>query len=78
LTEAQAHQLAQATVAGAAKLAGQSADTPAVLREKVTSKGGTTAAALDVFKQAGFADIVRNAVQAAARRSRELAEEFGK
>lgn len=78
LTEAQAHQLAQATVAGAAKLAGQSTDTPAVLREKVTSKGGTTAAALEVFKQAGFADIVRDAVQAAARRSRELAEEFGK
>lgn len=78
LTEAQARQLAQATVAGSAKLAGQSSDTPAVLREKVTSKGGTTAAALDVFRQAGFADTVRAAMDAAARRSRELAEEFGK
>jgi pyrroline-5-carboxylate reductase len=78
LTEAQARQLAQATVAGAAKLAGESSDTPAVLREKVTSKGGTTAAALDVFQQAGFAGIVQKAMEAAARRSRELAEEFGK
>jgi len=78
LTEAQARQLAQATVAGAAKLAGESSDTPAVLREKVTSKGGTTAAALDVFRQAGFAKIVQEAMEAAARRSRELADEFGK
>jgi pyrroline-5-carboxylate reductase len=78
LTEAQARQLALATVAGAAKLAGESSDTPAVLREKVTSKGGTTFAALEVFRQAGFTQIVQEAMEAAARRSRELAEEFGK
>jgi pyrroline-5-carboxylate reductase len=78
LNAEQSRQLALATVAGAAKLAGLSEDSPAVLREKVTSKGGTTAAALDVFKQAGFIDTVREAMEAAARRSRELAEEFGK
>ncbi|WP_459618502.1 pyrroline-5-carboxylate reductase [Bordetella sp. 2513F-2] len=77
LDEAQARQLALGTFAGATRLAAQSDDPPAVLRERVTSKGGTTAAALDVFGQAGFQDIVRRAMEAAARRSRELAQEFG-
>ncbi|MCD0501940.1 pyrroline-5-carboxylate reductase [Bordetella petrii] len=77
LTPEQAHQLALGTLAGATQLAAQSEDPPAVLRERVTSKGGTTAAALQVFQQAGFKDIVGQAVDAAARRSRELADEFG-
>ncbi|CFM38945.1 pyrroline-5-carboxylate reductase [Bordetella pertussis] len=49
-----------------------------MLRERVTSKGGTTAAALDVYAQGDFAGLVERAMQAAARRSRELAEEFGR
>ena len=59
-------------------LAAESSEPPSVLRERVTSKGGTTAAALASFSAAGFAGIVEDALAAAARRSRELAEEFGK
>lgn len=77
LTEAQAKQLALGTLAGATKLAAESSDPLSVLRERVTSKGGTTAAALAAFGEAGFAGIVEDAMAAAARRSRELAEEFG-
>jgi pyrroline-5-carboxylate reductase len=78
LTEAQAKQLALGTLAGATRLAAESTEPLAVLRERVTSKGGTTAAALAAFGDAGFAGIVEDAMAAAARRSRELAEEFGK
>ena len=74
----QAHQLALGTLAGATRLAAQSDEPPAVLRERVTSKGGTTAAALQVFQQAGLPAIVQQAIEAAAQRSRELADEFGK
>ena len=77
LTEAQAKQLALGTLAGATRLASESSDPLSVLRERVTSKGGTTAAALAAFDAAGFAGIVEDAMAAAARRSRELAEEFG-
>jgi pyrroline-5-carboxylate reductase len=77
LSVEQARQLALATLAGATRLAESSAETPAVLRERVTSKGGTTAAALQVFEDAGFKTMVEQAVLAAARRSRELGEEFG-
>lgn len=73
-----ARQLALATFAGATRLAELSAETPAELRERVTSKGGTTAAALQVFDEAGFSATVEQAVLAAVQRSRELGEEFGK
>jgi pyrroline-5-carboxylate reductase len=73
----QARKLALGTLAGATKLAAQSDESPTVLRERVTSKGGTTAAALDVFAASGFSDMVERAMQAAAQRSRELAKEFG-
>jgi pyrroline-5-carboxylate reductase len=78
LTEAQAKQLALGTLAGATKLAAESIEPLSVLRERVTSKGGTTAAALAAFGAAGFSGIVADAMAAAARRSGELAEEFGK
>lgn len=73
----QSRTLALATLQGAAKLAAESSETPATLRERVTSKGGTTAAALNVLEQAGWANILQDAVQAAQTRSAELSKEFG-
>jgi pyrroline-5-carboxylate reductase len=72
-----AHRLTLETAFGAAQMARQSADSLATLREQVTSKGGTTAAALAVLNAAGLRDIVAHAVAAADRRSAELAAEFG-
>lgn len=72
-----ARKLAVGTAAGAAALAKASGEEPSVLREQVTSKGGTTAAALEVFREAGLDMIVARAVAAAAARSREIAAEFG-
>lgn len=67
-------RLARATVAGSGELARISAESPAQLRENVTSPGGTTRAALDVLTAAdGLAPLIRRAVAAAAARSRELA-----
>jgi pyrroline-5-carboxylate reductase len=72
-----AHQLTLETAFGAAQMARHSADSLALLREQVTSKGGTTAAALAVLDAAGLRAIVAHAVAAADRRSAELAAEFG-
>jgi pyrroline-5-carboxylate reductase len=72
-----AHRLTLETAFGAAQMARQSGDSLATLREQVTSKGGTTAAALEVLNAAGLRDIVAHAVAAADRRSAELAAEFG-
>lgn len=67
--------LARATVSGAGELARQAEESAAQLRVNVTSPGGTTAAALGVLmdEDAGLAPLMRNAVAAAAARSRELA-----
>lgn len=73
-----ARTLALETAHGAARMARESADDAATLRAQVTSKGGTTAAALAVMEAAGLRDIVRRAVAAAAARSRELAADFGR
>lgn len=78
LAPAVARRLALDTATGAARMAAASADDPATLREQVTSKAGTTAAALAVFESADLRAIVARAVAAAARRSRELADEFGR
>jgi pyrroline-5-carboxylate reductase len=68
-----AQALARATVHGAGELLRQSPDTAAKLREDVTSPGGTTKAALDVLMaDEGMAALIQRAVEAAARRSREL------
>jgi pyrroline-5-carboxylate reductase len=72
-----AHRLTLETAFGAAQMARHSADSLATLREQVTSKGGTTAAALEVLDAAGLRAIVSHAVAAADRRSAELAAEFG-
>ena len=73
-----AKTLAIETVLGAAKLAAQSSEPPSVLRERVTSKGGTTAAALKVFDEAKLAEGFRRAVEAAKRRGAEMGEEMGR
>jgi pyrroline-5-carboxylate reductase len=74
---ASARRLAIATVLGAARLAEASEDSPSTLREKVTSKGGTTAAALAHLAAVGWHDALVGAVQAASTRSRELGEQLG-
>jgi len=69
-----AQKLARATVAGSGELLHRSPLDPAALRKNVTSPGGTTAAALDVLMaKDGFEAMLRRAVAAAAKRSRELA-----
>ena len=75
LAHDQARSLALATLAGATRLASESDETPAQLRVNVTSKGGTTAAALEVFAEADFAGIVDRALHAAHARSEALARE---
>jgi len=72
-----ARQLAAHTALGAGRMLTESADPPATLREQVTSKGGTTAAALAVLERAGLRDTLAEAIAAAARRSAELADLFG-
>jgi pyrroline-5-carboxylate reductase len=72
-----AHKLTLETAFGAAQMARLSGETLSVLRAQVTSKGGTTAAALEVLDAAGLRAIVAHAVAAADRRSAELAAEYG-
>ncbi|HKQ30794.1 MAG TPA: pyrroline-5-carboxylate reductase [Burkholderiales bacterium] len=66
------------TAVGAAKMALEGGEEPALLRQRVTSPGGTTEQALKVMEQAGLRKIFDDAVQAAARRARELGDLFGK
>jgi pyrroline-5-carboxylate reductase len=73
----EARRLALATCAGASRLALQSSEPPARLREQVTSKGGTTAAALASFKADGFVEMVQRAVHSARLRARAMGEEYG-
>jgi len=77
LSAEQGRQLALATCAGAAALALQSDESPATLRERVTSKGGTTHAALSSLQADGVGAAVQRAVLAAQKRARELGDEFG-
>jgi pyrroline-5-carboxylate reductase len=77
LSEAQGKQLALATFAGATALAQQSPEPPSVLRDRVTSKGGTTYAALTALEQSGVKAAFVAALRAAQRRARELGDEFG-
>jgi pyrroline-5-carboxylate reductase len=70
-------KLALHTVLGAAKLAAQSDRSPAELRSQVTSKGGTTEAALEVFEREHLAQGIAKALEAASRRGAELGNELG-
>jgi pyrroline-5-carboxylate reductase len=73
-----ARLLAIQTGFGATKLALEVDDAPAVLREKVTSPGGTTEQAIKVFQEQGLIDIFNKALTAARDRSEQLAKELGK
>lgn len=77
LTPAQATDLVLGTFIGASELAQKSAESPQTLRHQVTSKGGTTHAAITALENAGFAEIVSQAVYAAQKRARELGDQFG-
>jgi pyrroline-5-carboxylate reductase len=76
LTAEQAHQLAVGTFVGAAELARSSADSPSVLRDKVTSKGGTTHAAISRMQADGLAGLIEAALQAAQQRAIELGQDL--
>jgi pyrroline-5-carboxylate reductase len=78
LSAEQSRQLAQQTVAGAAALSAQSSETPEVLRQRVTSKGGTTHAAISTLEARGVKLAFVRALHAAAERAAELGAEFGK
>ncbi len=72
-----AQQLVLQTALGAARMATESDLSPAELRQKVTSKGGTTEQAILSFQSADFQQIVLNALEAARNRSISLADELG-
>jgi pyrroline-5-carboxylate reductase len=77
LNKETAHLLAVETAFGASKMALESDDSPETLRKKVTSPGGTTEKALEIFESGGFESLVLNATQGAQQRSIELAKILG-
>ncbi len=77
LSVEQGRRLALATFAGSTALARQSNDSPAVLRERVTSKGGTTYAALMAMDNDAVKSAFVRALHAARERARQLGDEFG-
>lgn len=68
-----AARLAAQTVLGAARMVIETGEHPTLLKEKVTSPGGTTIAGLHALENGSFRGVVMNAVEAATLRSRELA-----
>jgi pyrroline-5-carboxylate reductase len=78
LAPATARQLALQTFFGAAKLALESGEEPAVLRQRVTSKGGTTERGLSALEDAAVRLAIGQAVEAASRRSAELGDDLGR
>ena len=77
LTEQQARLLILQTALGAAKIAMESSEAPGTLRQRVTSPGGTTQAAISCFEQGEFAALVGKALQAAHDRSVAMSKELG-
>jgi len=77
LSAGQAHQLAVGTFVGASALAREATEPPEVLRARVTSKGGTTYAALMSMEQSGIQALFIQAMQAARQRASEMGDEFG-
>src|SRR4051812_24037860 len=78
LSTEQGKELALASFTGAAQLAAQSDESVEVLRQRVTSKGGTTHAAITSMEQAGVKLAIVEAIKAAAARGRELGDELGR
>jgi pyrroline-5-carboxylate reductase len=78
LSSEQGRTLALATLGGATELARQSSDSPATLRQNVTSKGGTTYAAITTLEERGVKAAVMDAIEAAHKRAGELGDEFGR
>ena len=78
LDAATARKLAYATLEGATQLAHNSDEHAGVLRERVTSKGGTTAAALDMLKQLDWHGALEKAIDAASQRGKAMGDELGK
>ncbi len=78
LTAEQAQRLAIGTFTGASALAHSATEPPSVLRERVTSKGGTTYAALTSLEGADVKSQFKTAIRAAQQRAIELGEEFGR
>ena len=72
MDEAQAARLAAQTLLGAGRLLKESGEPASVLRERVTSKGGTTAAALEAFRQGDLEGVLASGINAAVARSKEL------
>jgi pyrroline-5-carboxylate reductase len=78
LSQEQAYQLSVGTVAGAAALAEASDEPPEVLRQRVTSKGGTTYAAITSMEKDQVSTLFIKALHAARQRAAELGDEFGR
>jgi len=77
LTREQAHQLAIATFVGASALAQTASESPKILRQRVTSKGGTTFAAIASMEDSDLQAEFINAIYAARKRAQELGDELG-
>jgi pyrroline-5-carboxylate reductase len=77
LSQGQAYQLAIGTFVGASELARSSSEPPQVLRQRVTSKGGTTYAAITSMEQDRIDTLFGKALHAARQRAAELGDEFG-
>ena len=77
LDEHTARLLVQQTALGAAKIALEADESPAELRRKVTSPGGTTQRAIETFEEGGFSQLVSKALHSARDRSIEMSKELG-
>lgn len=77
LDEETARLLTLQTALGAARMAMESNDSPAILRGKVTSPGGTTEKALEMFENGNLRELFRDALTAARNRSEELSKMLG-
>ena len=74
LSERNAELLAKETAIGACQMALEVSDTPSILREKVTSKGGTTEQAINSFSDNKFKKIINEAVTKAYEKSKQLSQ----
>jgi pyrroline-5-carboxylate reductase len=72
-----AHLLTLQTALGASRMAIESRDSPAQLREKVTSPGGTTERALETFEEGQLRELFAAALTSAKDRSQELSDILG-